>query len=614
MVSRAVLMKSGLVLITTTRQNISKTALSVNPARQVNVAHSKITVNAARPMGKNVNTARLKAIVNVVQGNNVNAVNASACWVWKPKTKGNSKMDLQDKGVIDSVWSWHMTGNMSYLTDYEKIDGGYSRTPQQNGVAERRNRILIEAARTMLADSKLPTTFWAEEINTALHRYKNKLYKAFKVFISRTRIVEENLHIRFSESTPNVARSRPDWLLNIDALIRIINYEPIVIGTQSNSFAGTKASDNADVNSAFLYGKIKEEVYVCQPPGFEDPDFPDRVYKVEKAQYGLHQAPRAWTDPMENSKPCSKYEMVEEVNVISIRYQVNPKVSHLHAMKRIFMCKKLTWLQILHQKNEYVAASVVGDKIANARVIQMVKIHIDKNVADLLTKAFDVKKAKKSVRLIMEKLVIRENRQRVLVSKRIERIDNAASIKLTTDGELRLLASTYYCVLEKLMPSVRHKLTIAIEKQFWSTVKSKTVNEEVQLQALVDEKKIIITESTVRRDLQLEDTEGVDYDADMFGCEYLTVMRVLAEQEVATKDVNLTVDECARVQRFVLDKLNHCYNSNSKERIVIIEVRYNLQTITSIPHNMIRHKFKAKARENGLELEYALKEEISNQF
>ncbi|GJU83356.1 putative ribonuclease H-like domain-containing protein [Tanacetum coccineum] len=48
-----------------------------------------------------------------------------------------------------------------------------------------------------------------------------------------------------------------------------------------------------DVKSAFLYGKIKEEVYVCQPPGFEDPDFPDRVYKVEKALYGLHQAPRA---------------------------------------------------------------------------------------------------------------------------------------------------------------------------------------------------------------------------------------------------------------------------------------------------------------------------------
>ncbi|GJU59766.1 putative ribonuclease H-like domain-containing protein [Tanacetum coccineum] len=53
-----------------------------------------------------------------------------------------------------------------------------------------------------------------------------------------------------------------------------------------------------DVKSAFLYGKIEEEVYVCQPPGFEDPEFPDRVYKVEKALYGLHQAPRAWYETL----------------------------------------------------------------------------------------------------------------------------------------------------------------------------------------------------------------------------------------------------------------------------------------------------------------------------
>ncbi|GJR81389.1 putative ribonuclease H-like domain-containing protein [Tanacetum coccineum] len=49
-----------------------------------------------------------------------------------------------------------------------------------------------------------------------------------------------------------------------------------------------------DVKSAFLYGTIDEEVYVMQPPGFEDPEFPDKVYRVEKAMYGLHQAPRAW--------------------------------------------------------------------------------------------------------------------------------------------------------------------------------------------------------------------------------------------------------------------------------------------------------------------------------
>ncbi|GKE38078.1 putative ribonuclease H-like domain-containing protein [Tanacetum coccineum] len=53
-----------------------------------------------------------------------------------------------------------------------------------------------------------------------------------------------------------------------------------------------------DVKSAFLYGKIEEEVYVCQLLGFEDPDFPDRVDKVEKALYGLHQAPRAWYETL----------------------------------------------------------------------------------------------------------------------------------------------------------------------------------------------------------------------------------------------------------------------------------------------------------------------------
>ncbi|GJQ90271.1 putative ribonuclease H-like domain-containing protein [Tanacetum coccineum] len=53
-----------------------------------------------------------------------------------------------------------------------------------------------------------------------------------------------------------------------------------------------------DVKSAFIYGTIEEEVYVSQPPGFVDPEFPEKVYKVEKALYRLHQAPRAWYDTL----------------------------------------------------------------------------------------------------------------------------------------------------------------------------------------------------------------------------------------------------------------------------------------------------------------------------
>ncbi|GKD40138.1 hypothetical protein Tco_1260345, partial [Tanacetum coccineum] len=175
MVPKAVLMKSGLVSINTARQvnnisktvvsintarqNISKTVVSVNTARQVNTTHPKIIINSARPMSylsknahstvkrpihkniafknsnfnqrvntvrdKNVNaarpkavvnTARPKAVVNDVKRNHVNVVKASA---WQSTSR------FAGKRVIDSGCSRYVTRNMSYLTDFEEIDGGY---------------------------------------------------------------------------------------------------------------------------------------------------------------------------------------------------------------------------------------------------------------------------------------------------------------------------------------------------------------------------------------------------------------------------------------------------------------------------------------------------------
>ncbi|GJT86265.1 putative ribonuclease H-like domain-containing protein [Tanacetum coccineum] len=136
-----------------------------------------------------------------------------------------------------------------------------------------------------------------------------------------------------------------------------------------------------DVKSAFLYGNIEEEVYVHQPSGFVHPAHPNKVYKVIKALYGLHQAPRAcqdkyvadilkkfdfWsikttTTPIESNKPLVKDEDGEDVDVhvyrsmigslmyltasrpdimfavcACARFQVTPKASHLNAVKRIF--------------------------------------------------------------------------------------------------------------------------------------------------------------------------------------------------------------------------------------------------------------------------------------
>ncbi|GJW15376.1 putative ribonuclease H-like domain-containing protein [Tanacetum coccineum] len=190
---------------------------------------------------------------------------------------------------------------MNEFCEQKGIKREYSvaRTPQQNGVAERRNRTLIEAARTMLADSKLPTTFWAEAVNTAcyvqnrviivkphnktpyelfrgrtpalsfmrpfgchvsilntldhLGKFDGKsddgffvgyslTSKAFRVYNIRTRKVEENLHIRFLEDKPIVSGNGPKWLFDIDSLTKSMNYVPVIAGTNSNDFAGSEVS------------------------------------------------------------------------------------------------------------------------------------------------------------------------------------------------------------------------------------------------------------------------------------------------------------------------------------------------------------------------------------
>nr|GEX16382.1 retrovirus-related Pol polyprotein from transposon TNT 1-94 [Tanacetum cinerariifolium] len=305
---------------------------------------------------------------------------------------GSSQNNIDDKGNWDSGYSRHMTGNISYLSDYEPFDGVYvsfgqggckitdkgtiktvtddfsrftwtlfikakdetsgilrkfitkienlkdlkvkiimcdnggkfinkemndfcsqkgikrefsnARTPQQNGVVERRNRTSIEAARTMLADAKLPVTFWAEAVNTTCY-VQNKVLvnkshnktpyelfngrspaigflkpfgyhviilntldnlgkfeakgdegyfigysmsrKSFRVFNKRTRRVEENLHVEFLENKAIEKGAGPNWLFHIYSLTKSMNYVPVVVGTNSTNFLGTKDAASQEV-------------------------------------------------------------------------------------------------------------------------------------------------------------------------------------------------------------------------------------------------------------------------------------------------------------------------------------------------------------------------------
>ncbi|GKA93701.1 hypothetical protein Tco_0815687 [Tanacetum coccineum] len=159
MVLKAILIRSGLVLLTTARHvNTAQPRTTVNSARPMTNVFNKAHSTVRRPInnktttknsnfnqrvntisGKNVNTARPKAVVNTARPKAVlNVVKGN---------QGNTQMDLQDQGVIDSGCSRHMTGNMSYLTDFKEIDGGYisfGGNPKGGKITDRENCELKE--------------------------------------------------------------------------------------------------------------------------------------------------------------------------------------------------------------------------------------------------------------------------------------------------------------------------------------------------------------------------------------------------------------------------------------------------------------------------------------
>nr|GEU30082.1 putative ribonuclease H-like domain-containing protein [Tanacetum cinerariifolium] len=158
---------------------------------------------------------------------------------------GNPQNALKDKGVIDSRCSRHMTRNMSYLSDFKEINGGYvafGGNPKGGKILGKDTECIVLSPEFKMLDE-----------NQELLRVprENNMYNAIRLFLAYA------------------------------------------------SFMGFMVYQ-MDVKSALLYGTIKEEVYVCQPPGFKDPDYPEKVYKVVKVLYGLHQDPRAWYETLAN--------------------------------------------------------------------------------------------------------------------------------------------------------------------------------------------------------------------------------------------------------------------------------------------------------------------------
>nr|GEY58384.1 hypothetical protein [Tanacetum cinerariifolium] len=238
-----------------------------------------------------------------------------------------------------------------------KREFSVARTPQQNKVAERKNRTLIETTRTMLADSLLPIPFWAEVVNTACYiqnmvlvtKPHNKIpyelllgrspsigfmrpfgcpvtilntldplgkfdgkadegflfgyfvnSKAFRVFNSRTRIVQEILHINFLENKPNVVGIGPKWLVDIDTLTQSMNYQPVVARNQPNDDADADVAD-----AAFDVKKNENDVHVFpsssdKPKKHDDKDKRDDRGKISAPVTAVRIAGKSsFVDPSE---------------------------------------------------------------------------------------------------------------------------------------------------------------------------------------------------------------------------------------------------------------------------------------------------------------------------
>ncbi|GJW87376.1 ribonuclease H-like domain-containing protein [Tanacetum coccineum] len=365
-------------------KNVINNAYSTarRPFNKITAANnSNFTKKVNTVKGTRVNTARPKAVLSAVKGNKGNAVKASACWVWRPKHKvldhGNPQQDLKDKGVIDSGCSRHMTGNRSYLTDYEEIDGGFvafggnSKGGKITGkgkirtgkldfedvyfvkelkfnlfsvsqMCDKKNSVLFTDTECVvlspdfkLTDEshvllKVPrknnmysidlknvvpqggltclfakatsdeSNLWHRRLGHVNFKTINKLVKGNLVKVIRcdnetefkNKVMNQFCEMKGRKPALSFMRpfgcpvtilntidhlgSRPNWLFDIDALTKSMNYEPVIAGKQSNGSADPSfSSSSKDSPDAGFKPSREEEKKDVEHPENEDSEVPN---------------------------------------------------------------------------------------------------------------------------------------------------------------------------------------------------------------------------------------------------------------------------------------------------------------------------------------------------
>nr|GEU34152.1 hypothetical protein [Tanacetum cinerariifolium] len=300
-----------------------------------------------------------------------------------------------------------------------------------------------------------------------------------------------------------------------------------------------------DVKSAFPYGTIKEEVYVCQAPGFKDLDYPDKVYKVVKALYGLHQAPKAWSMIRSLMYLTSSRPDIMFVVCACACFHVTPKVSHLHAVKRIFRYLK---------GKPHLGLRYPKDSSFN------LVAYFDSNYAGA---SLDRKSTTGGCQFLGCRLISWQCKKQTVVATSSTEAEYVAVVlkfygfKINMDPfELSLvyLVVTSVFVMNRVLIEAQQHISNELPLLRVNTPRCDEDSIELKklmvfmLRALIDGKKVVVTEDVIRRDLHLDDADGVCLSAkrtvwNEFSCSMASTVICLATGEcIQTKGKIKAID------------------------------------------------------------------------
>nr|GEV63947.1 putative ribonuclease H-like domain-containing protein [Tanacetum cinerariifolium] len=277
-----------------------------------------------------------------------------------------------------------------------------------------------------------------------------------------------------------------------------------------------------DVKSVFLYEKIEEEVYVCQPPGFEDPDFSDKVYKLKRYK-GHILLVQVYVDDIifgsTKKELCIAFKkmMHEKFQMSSmgeltffLGLQVKQKQDGVFISQDKYVTKILKKYRFTEVKNASIPMEtpkhLLKDEYGEEVDFYMYRLMIGSlmyltssrpDIIDYAGARLDRKSTTGGCQYLGCRFISWQCKKQTVVANSITKAEYVYASKKAKKNVRLMMDELFEMELELIL-------------LFWTTARARTINGKEQIHAKVDGKKVIISESSIRRDLQFGDEEGVD--------------------------------------------------------------------------------------------------------